>query len=97
MTVIARYCLNQNWCSLIISASRYIEPEPAGPFNAPVTTALFPGARSAASGKAWLVSQYACLADPPVRLVKCRSRSTRFVPLDGQVVFPLLVTVTGKV
>src|SRR5438309_11414786 len=40
-------CENQNWCSLTISASRYLEPAVAGAVTETVSVTLVAGARSA--------------------------------------------------
>src|SRR5438309_1613909 len=59
---------NQNWCSLIISASSTVEP--AGALNVKLTVVLAPGATSPPSASAWLVSQCDELAEPPAELAK---------------------------
>src|SRR6202022_1318189 len=90
-------CVNQNWCSLIISASSTIEPPADGAVTVTFTVTLALGATSPGRAKAWLVSQLAWLPDPPEDLAKCRARSTSVYPGEGHVVVPVFVTVTGKV
>src|SRR5229473_131104 len=76
VTFTAEVCVNQNWCSLIISASRIKEPPPDGAVMVTLTVALPLGATSAPRAKAWLVSQCDCCEEPPATVVKWRSRST---------------------
>src|SRR5438445_681812 len=86
---------NQNWCSLIISASRTFAPR--GGVTVKLTVALAPGATSAGSGFARLLSQVPEVAEPPEAVAKWMSRSTSLAPVDGHVMLPVLVTLTEKV
>src|SRR5438309_562103 len=86
---------NQNWCSLIISASRTFAP--TGGVTVKVTVALAPGATSAGSGFARLLSQVPEVAEPPEAVAKWMSRSTSLAPVDGHVMLPVLVALIEKV
>src|SRR4029077_4405765 len=97
MIVTAVVFLNQNSCSLIISASRYMRPTLGGGATVTVNVTLAPGATLPARLYALLVSQYDDSAEPPVRVVKWRPRSTLFAMPDGHVWLPLLVSVIGNV
>src|ERR1044072_5569295 len=50
-------CLNQNWWSLNIVASRYIDPVVAGAVTSTLSVTQAPAAGSDGSAKAWLVFQ----------------------------------------
>src|SRR6267143_3232140 len=86
---------NQNWCSLIISASRTLAP--TGGVTVKLTVALAPGATSAGSGFARLLSQVPDVAEPPEAVAKWMSRSTSLAPVEGHVMLPVLVALTEKV